>query len=233
MFEFSDGATLAGSAGGVNKKGCTVPLQVLPRFLYDIFKAIRYDSRVPMSTIVITVPHAKCDPKSPREDHSCDFAAPDGAQLLNAHLKKRGKLPTLLIGNINRTYLDLNRPAAANTAFHRTIAAKLAPGGVYVDMHSFPTEGYWDQVWGQNELVLCAYFGINDIATADIAAKLRRGGIKCRVESPETLPLVKDYYLIQKFGPLARIPLMVELNESVTPERRSYAMDVLAHYLCG
>ena len=195
----------------------------------------RYELRITcvlMDTIVITVPHANCDAKGVQWEHPCDYVAPAGAYALATHLRKRGTSPNLLMGNINRAQLDLNRPAAANSAFHRTIASKLAPGCVYVDMHSFPGTGYWGKVWGQNELVLCSYSGVNEGATVHICDKLRRHGIKCKVESPDSLPLVKDYYLIQRFGSLARIPLMVELNEAVSPERRSYGMDVLAYYLC-
>ncbi len=198
--------------------------------------AKRYGSSVAMDPIVITVPHANCDTTGVDKvkwAHPCDSVAAPTAYYLAAHLRKRGKAPNVLIGNINRAHLDLNRPEAAHSAFHRTLESKLAPGCVYVDMHSFPgDDAYWGKVWGQNELVLCAYPGVNGKSSYDICSKLGRHGIRCKVELPEKLPLIKDYYLIQRFGPLARISLMIELNDTVKPQRRSYAMDVLGHYLC-
>ena len=186
-----------------------------------------------MDNFIISVPHANCDSKGVSWPHPCDPVAAPTAHYLGGHLRKRGKVPNVLIGNICRAQLDLNRPEAAKSAFHRTLGAKVVPGCVYVDMHSFTGDDeYWGKVWGANELVLCAFPNVNDRASVDICQKLGRHGIKCKVETPATLPLIKDYYLIQKFGGAARIPLMIELNELVSPQRRHQIMEILAYYLC-
>lgn len=183
--------------------------------------------------ILITVPHADCDTKGHNWPHPCDYAAEPSAFALSEAFGASDNWPDLLIGGVNRALLDLNRREAASSNFHRRISELITRNTLYIDMHSYPEIGFWAQQWGGNDFVLCAFEGVNEAYSEEICARLNKKGIACKVQKDRDLPLMKDYYLIQRFGPMAGQALMIEMNESQTPERQRYTMQILANVILG
>ena len=88
--------------------------------------------------VVVTAPHSFCDPTSPTR--MCDTLAGTAATELSDFLSPHYRVE-LLLSPVERYKLDLNRPWAARSAFHKQIIRQLARKPiVLLDIHSFPDE---------------------------------------------------------------------------------------------
>jgi hypothetical protein len=95
-----------------------------------------------MINIVLTVPHAVCNPRTPRSQHTCDYSAPDAAFFVKEELERllpRGKAHVVVIeASLNRRVVDMNRPKGHNLPERREVI-KYKPDFV-LDVHSFGRE---------------------------------------------------------------------------------------------
>lgn len=97
------------------------------------------------SRAIITAPHASCPPKH-EEMHLCDLKA----EVLAKSLKTGSD--EILIGDIPRNNVDLNRDASASTEFQKKLTAKLEDGhAILLDAHSFPPGSHQ---YGNNDVAL-------------------------------------------------------------------------------
>lgn len=96
--------------------------------------------------IILTIPHAKCDPNDSYNKHLCDYSAEENAKKLANTLKQQGFNPIVLKGNINRKKMDLNREKASQTLFHQNLdhLLDLESPTMVLDIHSgdFPSEDH-------------------------------------------------------------------------------------------
>lgn len=96
--------------------------------------------------IILTIPHAKCDPNDPYKTHLCDYSAEENANKLANTLKQHGFNPIVLKGNINRKQMDLNREEASQSVFHQTLDHLLDSESpvMVLDIHSgyFPSNDH-------------------------------------------------------------------------------------------
>lgn len=84
--------------------------------------------------LLITVPHARCPPNVPPDSHPCDFAAERMAKLIHQRVPNS----KLLLGDVPRTALDLNRSAARESAYRETLRGLVHEGVTVLDVHSYP-----------------------------------------------------------------------------------------------
>tara|TARA_Y100000004_G_C8958014_1_gene431796 strand:- start:834 stop:8039 length:7206 start_codon:yes stop_codon:yes gene_type:complete len=104
----------------------------------------------PRSKILITVPHAAEAPSGPNQ-HETDIAAMPLANAISGQLKAEGKNSQVIVGEINRAFMDLNREEAENSDFHQKIDNALPNTDILLDIHSYPT---WHPDWGEAQVVL-------------------------------------------------------------------------------
>lgn len=94
------------------------------------------------SHVVLTVPHAVGS--ASREEHDRDFVAPQMADLIAESL--RGPSCALIVGDVGRSVLDLNRCVSRNSPFRHRVrdavdrARVLGCVPIVLDVHSFPPE---------------------------------------------------------------------------------------------
>jgi len=106
--------------------------------------------------VVLTVPHAKC---ISTVEHSCDFLAEKAANVLKSEFEKLGIKVHVEIGDLNRTFCDLNRYRCTKTGlrevrktgFRKRIRSVIRENRsdyrvVVFDVHSFPKRpGVWSE----------------------------------------------------------------------------------------
>jgi len=182
-----------------------------------------------MRHAVITTPHEFCENHAAVLDHACDTVSEYTGRALADLLVDRFRVTTIR-GTTNRRRLDLNRRDAHDSPFQQEIDMALRPGDILLDVHSYPG-GHPDPVmqdWGRFDLVFPAYAGVNDHASEQLAAELRRSGVRAKTVSPEKVPDLDLYYVIQRFGPRARPGIMLEFNEDIGLTRLNTVLDVIA-----
>lgn len=128
--------------------------------------------------IVLTVPHAtntrnqQCTVRD-----TCDSFALSGASILQTELELNGFQTELIVGNINRLELDLNRIGSRFSAlFRQKIRDATKEKDVFVlDVHSFPPDYQWSSGMENNNVIVLFDFekDINNIVPIQ-----RLGGIK-------------------------------------------------------
>jgi hypothetical protein len=108
--------------------------------------------------IILTVPHAtntqnqQCTVRD-----TCDSFALSAASILQTEFELNGFQTELIVGNINRLELDLNRIGSRFSAlFRQKIRAAIAEkDDIFVlDVHSFPPDYQWSNKIGENVIVL-------------------------------------------------------------------------------
>lgn len=87
--------------------------------------------------ILITAPHAE---PSDVNGHTYDVIAGEMAKSLASLLKGKGYSPVLILGDVPRTELDLNRPEGEGTDYHNYINAELEGATLLIDVHSYPPD---------------------------------------------------------------------------------------------
>jgi hypothetical protein len=89
--------------------------------------------------IIITAPHSFCPFSSSNQEKQirvCDMVSAISAYALNNWIKDLN--PILLISYTLRSNIDLNRPEAGTTPYHKILNYYLKNSGILIDIHSFP-----------------------------------------------------------------------------------------------
>ena len=129
----------------------------------------------------MTVPHAAEAPTNEALHHT-DHAAMPLASALSSRLKVEGQPVQMLIGKINRAFLDLNRQKAEDSEFHDNLDDALENTDILLDIHSYPT---WHPDWGSAQVVLFTnkqYPEHIQKKTKELANHLGTSGIKVMIE---------------------------------------------------
>lgn len=82
--------------------------------------------------VLLTIPHAKCG-----ESGICDKDVLKHAENLKNELDKLNITNKMIIGNIERTKIDLNRKESKQTDFQKRIDKELDKIDILLDIHSF------------------------------------------------------------------------------------------------
>jgi len=133
------------------------------------------------STILMTVPHAAESPTHP-DMHHTDHAAMPLATALSTRMKLEGQPVRLLIGEINRSFMDLNRAQADGSEFHDNLDDALQDCDILLDIHSYPD---WHPEWGEAQVVLFtnkSYPKSVQANTKKLADHLGASGIKVMID---------------------------------------------------
>ena len=133
------------------------------------------------TNILLTVPHAAESPTNPAL-HLTDYAAMPLANALSGRLKAEGKNAQMIVGEINRSFMDLNRSEATDSAFHQKINNKLAHTDILLDIHSYPTN---HPEWGDAQVVLFTSSHYPDEVrknTMNLANHLASSGIQVLID---------------------------------------------------
>ncbi len=131
--------------------------------------------------ILMTVPHAAEAPTNETLHHT-DHAAMPLASALSSRMKVEGQPVQLLIGKINRAFLDLNRQKAEDSEFHDNLDDALENTDILLDIHSYPS---WHPDWGDAQVVLFTnkqYPVHIQEKTKELANHLGASGIKVLIE---------------------------------------------------
>lgn len=82
--------------------------------------------------VLLTIPHAKCG-----SSDNCDKDVMNHANLLKKELDEQ-KIPNkMIVGNIERTKIDLNRKESRQTKFSKKVTKELNKDVLVLDIHSF------------------------------------------------------------------------------------------------
>lgn len=133
------------------------------------------------STILMTVPHAAESPTHP-DMHHTDHAAMPLATALCTRMKLEGQPVRMLVGEINRSFMDLNRAQANGSEFHDNLDDALEGCDILLDIHSYPD---WHPDWGDAQVVLFTNKSYPDSvqqSTKKLAAHLGASGIKVMID---------------------------------------------------
>ena len=133
--------------------------------------------------------------------------------LADSYMRSRANRdnPSLLVGDIDRTIVDLNRPHADSTKFHDKIRKTVKPTDIVLDVHSFPPDGTKRALdnWDQFDVVLLKVPGVTDIHLLEkLADSLRKSGFRVKISSSAKWNWVQ--VVAKKLG--AR-PVLIECNE--------------------
>lgn len=119
--------------------------------------------------------------------------------------------PTLLVGDIDRTIIDLNRPHADSTVFYQKIRASVKPKDIVLDIHSFPPEGtkrakdHWDMY----DIVMLGVPDVTDKKLLSCVSKsLRNSGFKVKIGRS-----AKWNWIQTTSRGLGARPVLIECNE--------------------
>jgi hypothetical protein len=92
--------------------------------------------------IIITAPHSYCLPSSILPFRHCDRSAHRMAVEIVRALRQEQKIPKqnikLLLSNVLRSQMDLNRIESKNSDFQQALTPYLQEASVLMDVHSFP-----------------------------------------------------------------------------------------------
>jgi hypothetical protein len=113
-------------------------------------------------TVLLTVPHATCPPRSDTDawwrtgNHACDFGAPPAAVSLEAALVKCGRKVEVLSSPVARTTTDMNRSWSRDSEWRKHLAARMRnpPIDCLIDVHSFPPE---HEPFGGSDIMVMSY----------------------------------------------------------------------------
>ena len=175
--------------------------------------------------ILMTVPHAAESPTNPSMHHT-DHAAMPLASALSSRMKVEGQPVQLLVGKINRSFLDLNRQKAEDSEFHDNLDDALEHADILLDIHSYPAS---HPDWGDAQVVLFTnkkYPSHIQKKTKELANHLGASGIKVMIE------LADHRNYIQTKGTEADLSQsdLIEVREDVNLYPVASA---IVEYFCG
>ena len=95
--------------------------------------------------IILTVPHAiAINNQRCKEHRYCDSLAIDAANIIQKTFVQHGIPSIILLGDINRSKIDLNRLESRNKTVFRDILRKsINNKSIVIDIHSFPNTEQW------------------------------------------------------------------------------------------
>jgi len=132
-----------------------------------------------MLRVLLTVPHHQgCESFT----HLCDAEASRLAMTLEKEFKAAGISVDVMLGNIPRAIIDLNRIESRNTPFRHQIQrwVQMYRGPRWViDCHSFPFDYEWSQEADANFIILDTWPTETSptLYVSNIIDKLRRNGV--------------------------------------------------------
>lgn len=183
--------------------------------------------------IILSVPHELCLNKS-NQDHLCDSGANNFSQILESILKSPNREISVFHGNINRSYIDLNRIASRlTTEFRWDIREQIFNKIKYLilnkipiedskiiylfDCHSYPPV---DNHYANYEMVILLdnYKYLKPIQI--LQHNLIVNNIDCKIIRGITNDIIDEAYLIEKTYNLNNlliflIPMLIEINENL------------------
>lgn len=172
--------------------------------------------------VIITVPHSEC---LDREDlifkiRTCDYRAEQAAKILYHQLIQNGIKSEILIGDITRIKIDLNRKESRNTQFRTQLASKIKQyisedyDVFVIDMHSFPSNDF------------CIYFiSFPQVSQfAHLAAQ--------KLERFTTIPIYKGQNndIIEQAYDLGATSILIEVNEDKNKLSDKLLTTILANF---
>jgi len=177
-----------------------------------------------MKTIVITSPHAIGNPAYHYRDEIALKAARMLAQLFQSRPNVR---VVALEGNVPRNDCDLNRAGHCDpTEIKKQYLDSLAMATFVIDVHSFPTETYWNQ----HERVDVAFlyesaFSVIAMSLASRVSRTQNGRAIAIPGQPET------NFVIYR-ATLANVPnVLLELNESLSDSAMIRILEIIVSYI--
>lgn len=181
--------------------------------------------------IILTVPHAKCQRITQKQEHTCDYSAEPFARELQEKLNKERLKTILYVGRINRHYgkCDLNRSSCRGIGFRKNLSDLLETSKerklFVVDCHSYPAS--YSQ-WSEYEVVLLTlpHQPLVDTPSRKIHNALLNAGVKSSFDIGSTK---NDIILVSsQKGAMATLIEMNEFIEMNQPHRLSVITSVIS-----
>lgn len=176
-------------------------------------------------TVIISVPHAFCEP-GPR---NCDMMAKPFAKSIRDALLKKGIDPEIYIANTLRSTIDMNRASGRNSAFRIFLdkrVANLSCDDIILDIHSAP----FDTLKRNFEIYLLDIANLhedddfNDGLWKYLSA---RGIITYKIQGSMENDIIVS--AITRY--CIRNASLMEINESLTMERVREIALIIADYI--
>jgi hypothetical protein len=164
-----------------------------------------YREEVRYGKIILTVPHATGEND---KEHTYDKIAKDVAVELDKKLKEKGIEVETIIGNIERTDIDLNRPESRDTEFRNKISNAITEDAFLIDVHSFPPDDPSNAPF--DVVVYDIPVDRDDIYVADILFILNKVGLVAGYHKAYT----RDDIVMQMLSEGANAVLL-EFNENI------------------
>ncbi len=143
----------------ISNSGSVAQISISNTLSFFVLNGTRADSNTfldkKFTKIVVTVPHA-VDPQGAKcqSRNICDSMATTFAAIVVDGLKLRNIPHAFLIGDINRSILDLNRSESRNTEFRRRLRKEINEHVFVLDVHSYPKDEKWDNQPDINSVLL-------------------------------------------------------------------------------
>jgi len=179
----------------------------------------------PLSFILLSVPHNKCNRVHSELAHSCDFIAEETADYL-ADLLIDEEIPfVLLYGDINRTKMDLNRRRSRKTQFRKDLRKELKKDPYcLLDVHSFP-QG--DEDFKDADIAIGTDNDKLEQYLKDLVYYLAGRGINALVIGNLEADIVKEAKSLHVNS------YLLEFNEGLDDEHKDFICQEIITYIVG
>lgn len=188
------------------------------------------------STVIITVPHAKCPQfKVPTTTtttiHPCDTLSEKAASILHKSLTDNNIENFLFIGDIPRTKNDLNRERSRETTDYRLkltkkMSAKKQNIVAVLDVHSYPSSG--STFPSDSEVVILdSASGSPKQYSTNLYNDLRGSGVKAYlIAGSEVNDIEREARTVHGLR-----AVLIEFNEALSDDRLEKISNVIAKWV--
>jgi len=184
--------------------------------------------------VLITVPHAACDPvendQADTGGHPCDLLAHHFARLLEHKFRLSNDIRSILIvGDIARARCDLTRKTCSSTTFAHDAVRALESDAVdlYLEVHSFPVKQKEWRLWQVVEIVDAGQTSGARNFFATVGARIEQAGIHAAL-------LTGKNNFLQQTASSHNIPaVMLEVREDLSQNQMLEIASIIVASCCA
>lgn len=203
----------------------------------------------PKQLIVLTIPHFVCINDTEKK-HNCDYSAERLAESLKQVLIDKDVY--FYNGNINRTFIDLNRIQSNKTDFRKvirnrikmkikeiiaTISSSKEENIIYIlDCHSFPSPSFSNIRFSDPQISILLANCEQLIYVDELTEIFRDYGIHATKHIGSGNAIIEEFYNFNKKYKLEKynikiIPILIEANESLTNDQMMVACHAIVKWI--
>jgi len=172
--------------------------------------------------MIVTVPHGLCKENYNKKNHLCDLVAKSSGEYIYEGLKKGGIDVVLLIPEVTREAIDMNREISRNTKFRMEVNEAMKDKLILWDIHSYPAmkdPPFTNDVYILDNLKNPKNYSV------DLCKRFKDEGFKCEIyvgKNNDITNLAREKGLIS---------LLLEICEDLEKEEREKICSVFVDWV--